>query len=151
MIVTGKSDLTLRQFEKALIWLLVGENFYSVTLITLKISVCIFFLRIIEPKMQRLAVYSTVALNTVFGIAYIIFTNLQCGAFSGILDFALRRLERGKCVSNVTAIDMTYAWAAISAATDLLLALMPILILRGANIDKRKKIVVFAILAMGFV
>jgi hypothetical protein len=126
----------------------VAECFYILAMLTLKISLGIFFLRIFTVKCHRVVIYTAVILSTVFSTVWFFFTAFQCGAPVTALSFFNRRLE-GKCISDTEILGWSYTHAAIVMSTDLTFALLPIALLRRSSMDQREKITVIFILVLG--
>jgi hypothetical protein len=116
----------------------------------LKISLAIFFLRIMIKPWQRRTVYVAVTLSTLFNIAYFFFAIFQCGYPSSASVFVIRRLTGG-CVSSIQILGVSYTHAAVTMATDLTFAALPISILRGSSMKKREKWIIGFILILGAV
>jgi hypothetical protein len=118
-------------------------------MMTLKISLALFFLRIMVQTWQRRIVIGAVTLSTIFSIAYFFFVIFQCGAPTSPIGFVIKKLSGKGCVNPNTILAISYAHAAIQTITDLIFAMLPIAILRGSNMTKREKVTVFFILALG--
>ena len=117
-------------------------------MLALKISLGLFFLRAMATTWHRHVIYAAVGISTIFGVLYFFFTVFQCGVFKNILDFGLKRVTGKQCVSPKWAIGMGYAHGAITAATDLTFAILPLVVLRGMQMSKREKATVVLILSL---
>lgn len=63
-------------------WLQVAEVFYILTMLVLKKSLALFFLRIMVKRWQQHVVYCAITLSTVMSIGYFFFACFQCGVSS---------------------------------------------------------------------
>jgi hypothetical protein len=128
--------------------LLVAETFYSVIMITLKLSLGIFFLRIMINKTQRRIIYFVVSVSVFFGTVYFFFIVFQCGAPIPGATFWQKFIGR-VCAPNRAVLAMGYTHAIITALTDLTFAILPINLVRNAHMSSRQKILVGSILVLG--
>ena len=131
-------------------WLIVAEVFYIVTMVTFKISLAFFFLRLVKLMWERFVVYAAVAMSIVFGIAYLLFSIFECGVPTDRIGYALKRMELHCAPAGVIA-GMGYTHAVTSCLTDWIFAVLPIPLLIKTPMPVREKIIVVIILAMGTV
>lgn len=117
-------------------------------MLLLKISLAGFFLRALVRTWHRYIIYASVALSTTFSVAYFFFTLFQCGFFTNILEFGIKRVTGKQCVSPQWAVSMGYAYAVITATTDIIFVALPIIVLRGTKMGKREKGTVCFIMAL---
>jgi hypothetical protein len=122
-------------------------------MVFLKISLGIFFLRILIDRWQRLVVNYVVGLAGGFGFAYFFFSVFQCGVPSSTngATFWEKELSNECASSTPVVLALAYAYAVITATSDVCLALLPIPVLKKARIKKREKLVVCAILLLAVV
>lgn len=118
-------------------------------MMTLKISLAIFFLRIMVERWHRNVVIGAVTLSTAFSIAYFFFAVFQCGAPIDPFTFLIKKLSGRGCINSTQILGMSYTHSAITTVTDLTFAIVPLAILKGLNMRKREKIAVFFILLLG--
>jgi hypothetical protein len=126
------------------------EVFYIVTMLTLKISIGIFFLRIAFRPWHRRIIYVAVGFSTVFSVAYLFFAIFQCGYFTSALIFFVRRVA-DECVSRTSNFALALTVGIITTFTDLSFAILPFAILHKAGISKREKVIVGFILTLAAV
>ncbi len=119
--------------------LIASEVFYCLTMIVLKIALALFFLRVMIEPWQKRVVYCAVTLSTLAGAAYLFFSVFFCGLPVTAALYWERRLA-GQCASKNTLLGMSFMHAAITAGTDLLLALLAIPMTLRANIGKKEKV-----------
>ena len=114
-------------------------------MIFLKISLGIFFLRIVIRPWHAIFVYAIMTVSTAFGIAYFFFALFQCGNPTKILENKLA----GHCQSASTQLGMGYTHASVQAFSDWAFASLPVIILWDAKMDRRTKASVAFILMLG--
>ena len=127
--------------------LIASEVFYCVTMLTLKISLAIFFLRVMVEPWQKRCTYIIVTGSTLSGIANICFAIFFCGLPVNATIYWQRRLE-GSCASYSANLVTNYVFAVVTASTDLLLALIAIPIIVQARIGKKEKWIVAGIFGL---
>jgi hypothetical protein len=113
-------------------------------MITLKISLGIFFLRIMVDRWQRYAVYFIVLVSTLAGLTLFFLTIFVCGVPVQAELYWQRKLEQ-RCASAATTLGVNYMHASVNSATDVSLALLPLTMMRKALIKKHEKRIVVAI------
>jgi hypothetical protein len=117
-------------------------------MIFLKLSLGIFFLRIMVDRIQRRIIYAVVSLSVSFGVFYFFFIIFQCGAPIQGSTFWERFIGR-RCVSDMAVLAMGYTHALINALTDATLAILPIGLVRRAKLHPHQKLIVGGILIIG--
>jgi hypothetical protein len=128
--------------------MLITEHFYTLTIITLKLSLGIFFLRIMAFSWQRWVIYCVMVISTIIGTTYFFIGVFQCGYFSNIWLFLERRVTQQGCVSKPAVLGVAYTQASISALTDWIYATLPLFMLRNAHMKRREKYIVYGILSL---
>lgn len=123
----------------------MAEVFYLTTIMFLKISLGLFFLRVVLKKWQRKVVYATMFLSTIINIYHAIFLIFSCGSPQHYLE----RTIQMKCVRKSVELGLAYEQAAITTITDFVFALLPLPLLWNASMDRRSKISVGCILGLG--
>jgi rhodopsin domain-containing protein len=128
--------------------MLASEGFYIVTIVFLKLSLGVFFLRIVIQPWQTRVVQFTVGLAAVIGIAYFFYAIFQCGAPIVGPSFWMKTIAK-ECVSDKSILGVSYTHAILTTSTDFVLALLPIFILRHARNPFREKLIIYCILLVG--
>lgn len=123
----------------------MGEATYIVTIMTLKISLGIFFARIVIKAWQLTVIYITVGVNIVSSIASFIYVLLRCGPN---LDAYVYKQLANNCTPRGLDRFFAYQQAAFSTLTDIVFATLPIFILWNTCMNKQSKISVGLILSM---
>jgi hypothetical protein len=130
--------------------LLCTELFYILTIIVLKLSIGMFFLRILIERWHRLLLISIIAIANLFGVAHFFFAIFQCGLFSHINTF-ITRMVAGTCAKPKIGLGMNYTFAILTTISDLVCGLLPIFILRESNMPTVTKIAIGCVLAIAAV
>lgn len=141
---THLTDLT--EIAKDINWTMAVEDTYIVTLCVLKISLGIFFNRVIVSPWQRYVIYGIVALSTLQSLANFFFIIFRCGSSPG--HYLIMQLE-GKCAPRWLNLLFLYMHAAVTTITDWIFAMLPVCILWHSPMDIRSKLSVGFILALG--
>jgi hypothetical protein len=128
--------------------LLVAETFYSIIMVTLKISLALFYLRIMVEPVQRSVVLIALGIAVTYGIVYFFFIVFQCGAPIQGAVFWQRFISKS-CVSDSTVLGMAYSHSAINSITDLVFAALPVNVVWSSQMGIRQKILVSGIMMVG--
>ncbi|KIW06271.1 uncharacterized protein PV09_02743 [Verruconis gallopava] len=142
--------LTINQTMDATELLIISETFYIWCVLVLKLSVGLFYLRLSVERWQKLVVYFLMAISTSFSIGLFFFEVFQCGYFTSMLEFVLKKAA-DECVSGYTIEAMTYTHAAITAFTDWVFVILPFFILKSSKMQTKEKIVVGSLMAFASV
>jgi hypothetical protein len=113
------------------------EAFYIVTIALFKISLGLFFLRIIIEPLLRRIVHGTLVIFTIWSVGYLYFAIFQCGVPSGS-RFWENKLA-GRCGSDKLGLGMGYVHAILTAGTDLIFLALPIPMVFRTKIRSREK------------
>jgi hypothetical protein len=116
----------------------------------LKISLAIFFLRIMVSVWQRRVVYLAAGLSATFNFGYLFFAIFQCGLPEGPRIFFIRRLT-GQCVTRTQILGVSYVQGVITALTDVTFGILPIFVLMHTSMNLREKAIVTFILVLAAV
>ncbi|QDS68447.1 hypothetical protein FKW77_010814 [Venturia effusa] len=125
-------------------WFIAGATQYAFAMITLKLSLGAFFLRIITSPGQRRIVYVVVVAATVANLTEIFYMIFMCGAPN---DFA-RKIILDKCAPTWSIAFVAYGQNTVNTLTDIVLAVLPIPLLWKANMAKVQKWTVGLILTL---
>ncbi|GME31676.1 hypothetical protein GTA08_BOTSDO11494 [Neofusicoccum parvum] len=129
----------------AMHWIIVSETFYVITAMMVKLSLGIFFLRIVIKPWQRAMVYTVMILIALTSIFFFFFLIFLCG---NPKDYLIRYIY-DQCAPRHVQTALAYLSAALGAAADWTYALIPIQIVVQANMDLRSKLSVLSILSLG--
>jgi hypothetical protein len=114
-------------------------------MMTLKISLGIFFGRLVVKSWQIGLIYANVGLNIFSSAASFFYCLFRCGAN---LDNYVAQQLYNRCTPRTLDRFMAYQQAAITTLTDVIFVLLPIFILWNANMSRRSKISVGLILCL---
>ncbi|KAH0363448.1 hypothetical protein KCU65_g7397, partial [Aureobasidium melanogenum] len=119
---------------------------YILTTIIFKLSLAIFFLRVINERWQRQVIIASVTLYTLFGTAWLFIAIFQCG---NPADYG-KNEAAGKCLPFRTVLrPLNYTHGVLNAVTDWIFAIIPIFVVRAAQMGRQQKITVITILGLG--
>lgn len=119
---------------------------YILATITFKLSLAIFFLRVVHERWQRQLIYASATLCTVVGLVWFFVALFQCGNPG---DYMTHELE-GKCLDfNTILAPFNYIHGSLNAVTDWIFAIVPIFVVRKAQMSPKAKASVIGILALG--
>jgi hypothetical protein len=120
-------------------------------MMAIKISLGLFFLRIMTRRWQRYIVYAVMIASTIVAIGSFFFTTFQCGVPKA--DEFIRKQLSGKCQTKQQIFALTYSQSVVNLATDVILAAMSVSMLTKSKLGRREKATVsfILILAAGYV
>jgi hypothetical protein len=138
---------------------------YILTTIIFKLSLAIFFLRVVNQRWQRQVIIGSVTLYTLFGTAWLFVAIFQCGSPA---DYG-KNEALGKCLPFRTVLrPLNYTHGVLNAVTDWIFAIskprdncfffetrrltlleVPIFVVRAAQMHRQQKITVCTILGLG--
>ncbi|KAF2849197.1 hypothetical protein T440DRAFT_499999 [Plenodomus tracheiphilus IPT5] len=127
-------------------WVVVSEALYLLSMMTLKISLGIFFARIVIKPWHFILIYITVGINIISSLAAFFYCLFRCGV--DINQYVLQQLQH-KCTSQPLDLFIAYQSASFNTLTDFVFLTLPIIILWNANMDRKSKISVGFILCLG--
>ncbi|KAI4730665.1 hypothetical protein E4T49_01604 [Aureobasidium sp. EXF-10728] len=142
---TANVDAIAVVLTKALDFVVVYNAFYILTTILFKISLAIFFLRIVVLKWQRRLIYISTGIYTLYSVVFIFVVTFRCGNPPDMLVNAWK----GKCISNGAIMPLVYISGTLNAAADVVFATLPVIILWNTHMPRRAKISAGVLLSMG--
>jgi rhodopsin domain-containing protein len=98
-------------------------------------------------RWQKRTVYVLVALSTLMGTGYFLFAVFQCGVPGEGKAFWQKKIG-GQCDKQQDNSGVGYAHAILNAVTDILLAAIPIPMIRKSLIKPKEKRIVYFILVL---
>lgn len=114
----------------------------------LKISLGLFFLRVLTKKWQARIFYSILAISAVYGFIYVFITIFQCGDPVKLADGLLNSKS---CLPPKFILTTGYLYGIINVIADWTFVLVPIVVLLDSDMDRRSKISVSIVMALGAV
>jgi hypothetical protein len=123
----------------------VSEATYIMAMMTLKISLGIFFARIIVKPWQLGLIYVNVGINIFSSAAAFFYCLFRCGA--NLDNYVIQQLY-DRCTPQTLDRFVAYQQAAVTTLTDIVFVVLPVFILWNANMSRRSKISVGFILCL---
>lgn len=117
-------------------------------MITAKMSIGLFLLRITVRPIQRWIVYIVMGLTVLTGLVFFFVTLLQCTPISFFWD---KLSQKGWCVNIDVIIALTYLYSVVSVICDFTFALLPIFLVWNLNMSVNTKLMLIPILGMACV
>jgi hypothetical protein len=125
----------------------IAEIMYLLTLCFAKISMTALLLRFSSTcRAITWTLRSTAAMITGLTLAFILWVTFQCTPVQKQWD---PRVEGGFCASKRSYMISVYILSSFSAVTDVVMAVVPVFILRRLDIDKRTKIAAGVTMGLG--
>ncbi|KAI4852947.1 hypothetical protein E4T44_01149 [Aureobasidium sp. EXF-8845] len=135
----------IRPLADALEFVVLEFAFYILSSLFLKLSLAVFFLRIVVAKWQRYTIIIGTSIFSLFTFAFFFVAVFQCGPPA---DFLLNN-AKGKCLPWSVTGPLNYIHGTLNALTDWIFVSLPILVIRNANMNNRAKSSVIGVLAIG--
>ena len=121
----------------------VAQIMYLITLWGVKLSVAFLLLRFSTSKAVTWTLRSTAAVITCLTLGFILWVTFMCTPVQAQWDPSVD----GSCASRELYMISVYVLSSISAVTDIIMAVMPVFILRKLKIDLRTRC--YAAVTMG--
>ncbi|POS69742.1 hypothetical protein DHEL01_v211863 [Diaporthe helianthi] len=139
------------QRPKALVFKWAGQIAYIVVSTLVKFVVGIFLLRLcVNNGWQRITIRVLLVLVGLFNIFYVFVAAFQCQPVPFYWwRYAQDAPITGTCNGRTLATIPTYFAVLLGIAGDLILALLPITLIKNAKLDKKTKISVICVLSLG--
>ncbi|KAK2597229.1 hypothetical protein N8I77_013090 [Diaporthe amygdali] len=139
------------QRPKALIFKWAGQIAYIVVSTMVKFVVGIFLLRLcVNNGWQRITIWVLLILVGLFNAFYVFVAVFQCQPVPFYWwRYATDAPITGTCNGKKMATIPTYIAVLLGIAGDLILALLPITLIKHAKLDKKTKISVICVLSLG--
>ncbi|KAL5349218.1 hypothetical protein ACLOAV_005506 [Pseudogymnoascus australis] len=134
----------------ASLYFFLAELAYVVSTLLIKLSICVFLLRIAISRYQILILRALSIIQLIFGIFFFFFLLFQCSPISYFWErlHAAGHPGGGSCHTRAV-IKAAYAHAANVCLGDLTLAILPLFIVWNMTLHRRTKISVAVLLAFG--
>lgn len=146
---TGKpvGTYTLKEAEISLRAWYTCEVLYSPITIAIRLSICIFLLRLAVMKLHRWILIVNIGIITIISIAYFFVMVLQCDPPHHFWKQVYG--DSGTCIDPNIVPNATIAHSVISAVSDWIVGLLPIVILWHVKINRRTKATIALLLSFG--
>ncbi|KAF2877162.1 hypothetical protein BDV95DRAFT_481101 [Massariosphaeria phaeospora] len=144
---TGRhhSDLSQENIHKAKQSWWLCYLFYCVSMISSKVSIGCFLLRIAVKRIHTLIIYGAMFISIVAGVVFFFVTLFQCHP----IYYFWNKTEPGRCISNEVIIGLGYLYSTFSIISDFTFALLPGFIVWNLQLNRRTKIALVPLLTMG--
>lgn len=116
-------------------------------MISSKISISLFLLRITVAKIHHHILYLLILFSVLTGMVFFFVTLFQCYPVTYFWD----KNQDGSCIDSKIIAALTYLYSAINVIVDFTFALMPLHIIHGLQMHRRTKFALIPILGMGCV
>ncbi|KAF1833063.1 integral membrane protein [Decorospora gaudefroyi] len=133
-----------------LIYVQLSEVFYILTTTLLKVSLGLFFLRVLTKRWQTLIFHVILVISGTYGLFYVFVTVFQCGDPTKLAD-SLLSLESPRCLPSAFLLTTGYLYGIMNILADWTFVLIPISVLVDSDLDRRSKISVSLVMALGAV
>ncbi|KAH6644708.1 hypothetical protein C7974DRAFT_26543 [Boeremia exigua] len=131
---------------RSLVFVQLSEVFYILTTTLLKISLGLFFLRVLTKRWQTVIFHTILGVSATYGLFYTFITIFVCGDPLKLAD-SLAGSE--KCLPSALILATGYIYGVINVIADWTFVLIPIAILLDSDIDRRSKISVSIVMGLG--
>lgn len=122
--------------------------FYTSSMITSKISIGYFLLRIAVKKVHQWTIYAAMAISAVAGLAFFFVTLFQCTPANYFWDKYIPGVE-GVCIPSDVVVGLAFLYSVFSVISDFTFALLPAFLLWDLKLKRRTKFAIIPLLAMG--
>jgi hypothetical protein len=126
-------------------WLTLSTRSDILAIMVLKISLGIFFARIVVKSWQLILIYTTVGINIFSSATALFYCFFRCGP--NLNKYVMQQLM-DRCTSKGLDLFISYQQAAVTTLTDLVFVVLTLLILWNANMSLRSKVSVGFILCL---
>ncbi|KAJ4288498.1 hypothetical protein N0V90_011734 [Kalmusia sp. IMI 367209] len=124
----------------------LSELFYVLTTTFLKISLGLFFLRLLTQPWQTRLFQTVLVISAVYGIFYFFATIFVCGNPANLADSLIGARSK-HCAPSSFVLGTGYIYGIVNVAADWTFTLIPIVILLDSKMDRRSKISVSIVMA----
>jgi hypothetical protein len=122
-----------------------AQIMYLITLWSVKLSVAFLLLRFSTSKAVTWTLRSTAAVISCLTLGFILWVTFRCTPVQAQWDPSVG----GSCASRESYMISVYVLSSISAVTDIIMAVMPVCILRELKIDLRTRCYAVATMGLG--
>jgi hypothetical protein len=126
----------------------LSEVFYILTTTMLKVSLGLFFLRILTKRWQKLLFHILLGVSATYGFIYVLTAIFACGNPAKIADTLLGSKH---CLPSAFILGSGYLYGTLNVIADWTFVLVPISVLIDSELDTRSKVSVSIVMALGAV
>ncbi|KAJ4002747.1 hypothetical protein NW752_009399 [Fusarium irregulare] len=148
-IGTGRhhADLETEQVYSAMMCWWFCYLWYCLTMISCKLSIGYFLLRVTTEKIQRIIIYLAMFSTALSGAIFFFVTVFQCHPVSFFWD----KGQDGTCIDPTVVIALAVLYSIFAVGSDFVFALLPGFIVWNLQLRKKTKYCLIPLLAMGCV
>ncbi|KAL4886707.1 hypothetical protein BJY04DRAFT_178199 [Aspergillus karnatakaensis] len=144
--------VTPRSMERLMLYWWIGILAQAYAADACKVSICIFLLRVSARLVYQRVIYGIAILSVLLGIKSTVVQLVQCRPINYFWTrYYSGAMTDGTCFPPETYRSLTYVYVSIAGTSDLVLAFLPVLIVRKLQISTSKKIQIAVILSLGWV
>lgn len=145
---TGRhmTDLDPEDAMKAMRYWWLCYVAYCLTMISAKISIGYFLLRLTVHRIHVWIIWTVMSLTVLTGAVFFFVTLFQCNPISHFWNQVIG--AKGSCINVEIIIALTYLYGTISAICDFTFGILPIFLVWNLNMRKTVKIALVPILSM---
>ncbi len=135
----------------AMMWRWIGTYFYIVIAALIKITIALFLLRICNHRRwERITLWTMIALVAAYNLFFVLLAIFACRPVEyQWTGYNYPVPAEGECNSSGWATYPSYVAGVINVIADWMLPLLPARLVWKATMEKRKKLSVCAVLALG--
>jgi hypothetical protein len=123
----------------------IAQQMYLITLWGVKLSVAFLLLRFSTSRPVTWTLRATAAVITSLTLGFMLWVTFMCMPVQAQWEPSVD----GECASRKSYMISVYVLSAISAVTDIVMAAMPVFILRALKLDQRTKCYAAATMGLG--
>lgn len=143
-------DVSPLDRPKAMMWRWIGTYFYITISALVKVVIGLFLLRICsQQRWQRITLWALMGIITIYNVFYVFIAIFACRP----VDYQWTGYNpvptEGECNSSLFVTIPTYLSAFLNVLADLILPLLPATVVWKTKMERRKKISVCAVIALG--
>jgi hypothetical protein len=128
-------------------FIMLSELTYILSTTFLKLAIGLFFMRILVKAWQTTTFKIFLVVSTIYGLFYSLLAIFQCKNPAHLFSNILAK----KCISDSLLLGASYTYAVMNILTDFTFVIIPIFMLQDSTMDKRSKLSVATIMALGAV
>jgi hypothetical protein len=123
------------------------EVLYPPLSLAIRVSVCLFLLRIVTKKAHKWIVYILLAVVSTASLAFLLTTIFQCIPPSFFWN-QMRPGAEGYCIDQRTVYSVAFVHGCVSALSAWVVGLLPVVILWNVRMERRTKVTITTLLGL---
>lgn len=121
-------------------------------MITSKVSIGLFLLRVTVKKIHKWIIYAAMSITVLTGVVFFFVTLLQCTPISFFWTRFTPDAPKGAfCIPIDVIIALTFLYSACAIISDFTFAILPIFLVWGLNMPVRNRVMLIPVLGMACV